>query len=86
MQVLRILETVNEKRKDMPCFAPEEVIFLTNQWDVITNTKTDENEEDEHTKTWNAITLKLEKEWPGFQTDRLFKISLKQVSPFILIS
>ncbi|CAC5423698.1 unnamed protein product [Mytilus coruscus] len=63
----------------MPCFEPEDVIFLTNQWDVIENTKGDGDEEDQHTKTWNKIQSKLDEGWPGFNTDRLFKISLKQV-------
>lgn len=63
----------------MPCFEPDEVIFLTNQWDIIKNTKEDGDEEDQHTKTWSKIQSKLEEGWPGFRNDRLFKISLKQV-------
>lgn len=82
IQLLKILKTVIEKRKEMPCFEPEEVIFLTNQWDIIKNTKEDGDKEDQHTITWNKIQSKLEEGWPSFHTDRLFKISLKQVYNF----
>ncbi|CAC5416777.1 unnamed protein product [Mytilus coruscus] len=78
-RLLLILKTVIEKRKEMPCFEPDEVIFLTNQWDIIKNIKKDGEEEDTHTRTWNQIQRKLEEGWPGFKTDRLFKISLEQV-------
>ncbi|XP_076071923.1 uncharacterized protein LOC143043544 [Mytilus galloprovincialis] len=78
-RLLRILKTVIEKQKEMPCFEPEDVIFLTNQWDIIDNIKEDGDEEDEHTKTWNKIQYKLAEGWPCFHADRIFKISLKQV-------
>lgn len=68
-----------EKRKEMPCFEPDEVIFLTNQWDIIKNIKNKGEEEDTHTRTWNQIQRKLQEIWPGLNTDRLFKISLEQV-------
>ncbi|CAC5416773.1 unnamed protein product [Mytilus coruscus] len=77
--LLRILKTVIEKGKEMPCFEPEEVIFLTNQWDIINNTKEDEDEEDQHTKTLNKIKIKLEEYWPGFCEKQLFQTSLIQV-------
>lgn len=71
-----------EDQKEMPCFELEDVIFLTHQWDVIENIKGDGDEADQHTKTWNKIQSKLDEGWPGFNTDRLFKISLKQVQNF----
>lgn len=79
---MRILKTVIEKQKEMPCFEPEDVIFLTNQWDIIDNIEEDGDEEDQHTKTWNKIQYKLKKGWPCFHADRIFKISLKQVKNF----
>lgn len=66
----------------MPCFDPKEVMFLTNQWDIINNIKEDGDEEDQHTKTWNKIKIKLEEYWPGVCTDQLYRISLIQVEKF----
>lgn len=66
----------------MPSFDPDDVIFLTNQWDIIMNKKENWEEEDQHTQIMNLIHRQLEKGWPCFHIDRLFKISLKQVNNF----
>lgn len=64
----------------MPCFdSKKEVMFLTNQWDIIDNIKEDGDEEVQHTKTFNKIKIKLEEYWPGFCTHQLYRISLKEV-------
>lgn len=39
----------------MPCFNPENVIFITNKWDTIVHDEEDSSDEDEETKTWNTL-------------------------------
>lgn len=79
-----------DNRDKMPCFDPREVMFLTNQWDIIDNDDPSSGEdedsesksEDQHTQTWNLIQRKLEKGWVGFNVENVFRISLKQASNF----
>ncbi|OPL33857.1 hypothetical protein AM593_08200, partial [Mytilus galloprovincialis] len=83
----KILKTILDNRHKMPCFDPKEVMFLTNQWDIIKNVEysTDEDEngvsskrEDQHTQIWIDIQDKLSKGWAGLQIENIFRISLEQ--------
>lgn len=47
----------------MPCFNPENVIFITNKWDSLNTNNTDEDssDDDEETKVWeNKIKRQTE--------------------------
>lgn len=75
-----------DNRENMPCFDPREVMFLTNQWDIIHNDdplsdEDSENEEDDQqTQTWKLIQSKLRKGWGWFNVENVFRISLRQVN------
>lgn len=83
----KILKTIMDNRENMPCFDPREVMFLTNQWDIIDNDDplSDDDEDDEieeddqQTQTWKLIQSKLSKGWGWFNVENVFRISLKQV-------
>ncbi|CAG2218756.1 unnamed protein product [Mytilus edulis] len=71
----------------MPCFDPREVMFITNQWDIIekyehsSDDEDDENsiKDDQHAITWNKIQDKLKKEWDYYDVNNVFRVSLKQI-------
>lgn len=50
---------------EMPCFDPQDVIFVTNKWDQIEQNAegSDENssDEDDVTKTWEALKADIKK-------------------------
>lgn len=83
----KILHTIMNNREKMPCFDPREVMFLTNQWDIIDNEEASSDDEedsgsdkeDQHTQTWNLIQRKLSNGWGWFNVENVFRISLKQV-------
>ncbi|CAC5373772.1 unnamed protein product [Mytilus coruscus] len=69
-KLLKFLKTIMDNREKMPCFDPREVLFLTNQWDLIENYDSssevdDDNfweKNDQHTQTWlekGLITISL---------------------------
>lgn len=80
----KIMKTIMNNRNKMPCFDPREVIFLTNQWDIIDNDQVSSDEDhesdlDQHKQTWNFIQSKLKKAWGYLNVENVFRISLKQV-------
>lgn len=85
------MKTVMEQKEKMPCFDPREVMFITNQWDIIekyehsSDDEDDENsiKDDQHAITWNKIQDKLKKEWDYYDVNNVFRVSLKQVSVLI---
>lgn len=79
-RLLKILKTVMENRQNMPCFDPQDVMFLTNKWDSVDNDSDDEEGESEQDKTMQEIQYKLEKGWGFISPKNLFKVSLKQVN------
>lgn len=68
----------------MPCFDPQDVIFVTNKWDQIEHNAegSDENssDEDDVTKTWEALKADIKKNWPSVKDENIFEMSLKEVS------
>lgn len=90
-QLSKILQTIMTNRERMPCFDPREVMFLTNQWDIIDNeeassddeTDSGSDKEDQHTQTWNLIQRKLSNGWGWFNVENVFRISLKQVKLYM---
>lgn len=63
----------------MPCFNPENVIFITNKWDTIANDEEDSSDEDEETKTWNTLRDNIKRRWPSVKEEFIFKMNLREV-------
>lgn len=63
----------------MPCFNPENVIFITNKWDTIVNDEEDSSDEDEETKTWNTLKDNIKRRWPSVKEKLIFKMNLRDV-------
>lgn len=64
----------------MPCFNPENVIFLTNKWDTFVNDEDDSSDEDEDEEiTWNTLKDDIKRRWPSAKEELIFKMNLKEV-------
>lgn len=63
----------------MPCFNPENVIFITNKWDTIVHDEEDSSDEDEETKTWNTLRDNIKRRWPSVKEEFIFKMNLREV-------
>lgn len=74
MKAIVLLQIEN----DMPCFNPENVIFITNKWDTIFS-EDDSSDEDEETKTWNTLKTDIKRRWPSVREEHIFKMNLKDV-------
>lgn len=70
---------------EMPCFDPQDVIFITNKWDTIESNAegSDENssDDDDVTKTWEALKATIKQNWPSVKEKNIYKMNLKDVSP-----
>lgn len=66
---------------EMPCFNPEDVIFLTNKWDSLNTNNTDEDssDDDEETKVWENIKSNVKQRWPSVRVENIFKMNLRDV-------
>lgn len=71
----------------MPCFDPKNVIFITNKWDCLKKpsdgSEEDSSDEDEETKTWNALIPMIKKRWESVEENHIFKLSLIKVIEYI---
>uniref|UniRef100_A0A8W8NVF6 Dynamin N-terminal domain-containing protein n=1 Tax=Magallana gigas TaxID=29159 RepID=A0A8W8NVF6_MAGGI len=69
---------------EMPCFDPQDVIFITNKWDTIESNAegSDENssDDDDVTKTWEALKATIKQNWPTVKEENIYKMNLKDVS------
>lgn len=65
----------------MPCFNPENVIFITNKWDSLNTNNTDEDssDDDEESKVWENIKSNVKERWPSVREENIFKMNLKDV-------
>lgn len=63
----------------MPCFNPENVIFITNKWDTIANDEEDSSDEDKETKTWNTLKDNIKRRWPSLKEEFIFRMNLREV-------
>lgn len=65
----------------MPCFNPEDVIFLTNKWDSLNTNNTDEDssDDDEESKVWENIKSNVKQRWPSVRVENIFKMNLRDV-------
>lgn len=68
----------------MPCFDPQDVIFITNKWDQIERNAegSDENssDEDDVTKTWETLKANIKHNWPSVKEENIYKMNLRNVS------
>lgn len=65
---------------EMPCFDPQDVIFITNEWDTIESNAegSDENssDDDDVTKTWEALKATIKQNWPTVREENIYKMNL----------
>lgn len=60
----------------MPCFDPEDVIFITNKWDSIRSQFDVEKEREE---LWEKIKIDLKKKWPNVKDSHIFRMNVLDV-------
>lgn len=80
MQLPEILKSILLLQLDneMPCFSPEDVIFITNKWDSL-HTDADSSDEDEENKVLENTKSNIKNRWPSVKEDHIFKLNLKDV-------
>lgn len=61
----------------MPCFDPEDVIFITNKWVSIRSQFDVEKEREE---LWEKIKIDLKKKWPNVKDSHIFRMNFLDVS------
>lgn len=64
----------------MPCFDPEDVIFITNKWDSIRSRFDVEKEREE---LWEKIKIDLKKKWPNVKDSHIFRMNFLDVSTYM---
>lgn len=69
----------------MPCFDPEDVIFITNKWDTIHVDDSESSDENDKTRTWKDLKEAIKDQWPKVKEDNIFRMNLKQVRIFSLV-
>lgn len=69
-----IIET--QIKNEMPCFDPEDVIFITNKWDSIRSQFDVEKEREE---LWEKIKMDLKKKWPNVKDSHIFRMNFLDV-------
>lgn len=63
-------------KNEMPCFDPEDVIFITNKWDSI---RSQFNVEKEREQLWKNINMDLRKKWPHVKESHIFRMNFLDV-------
>lgn len=63
----------------MPCFNPENVIFITNKWDTVANDEEDSSDKDKETKTWDILKDNIKRRWPSVKEEFIFRMNLREV-------
>lgn len=69
----------------MPCFDPEDVIFITNKWDTIHVDDSESSDENDKTRTWKDLKKDIKDQWPKVKEDNIFRMNLTQVRIFSLV-
>lgn len=69
-----IIET--QIKNEMPCFDPEDVIFITNKWDSIRSQFDVDKEREE---LWEKIKIELKKKWPNVKDSHIFRMNFLDV-------
>lgn len=69
----------------MPCFNPENVVFVTNKWDLVnkqidsSDEDSSENEGEEEIGIWENLKKDIKQKWPLGREEHIFKMILKDV-------
>lgn len=81
LQLPRLLKTVLDYQvnNDMPCFDPEDVIFILNKWDTIRDRRGKEIEKEKREKVWNKLKGILKENWPFQKEENIFRLNLEEV-------
>lgn len=62
---------------EMPCFDPQDVIFITNKWDSIRSQLDVEKEKE---KVWGKIKQKIKAKWDFVKEEHIFRMNCINVS------
>lgn len=67
----------------MPCFNPENVVFITNKWDLVKkqldSSDEDKSDEEEESGILNKIKMDIKKKWPLVRERNIIQMILKDV-------
>lgn len=63
----------------MPCFDPEDVIFILNKWDTIRDRRGKEFEKEKRENVWNKLKGILKENWPCLKEENIFRLNLEEV-------
>lgn len=74
--LLESIETLKKENK-MPCFDPENVIFITNKWDSIRSQLDVEREKE---KVWENIKKDIKRKWKYVKEEHIFRMNCIDVS------
>lgn len=70
----------------MPCFDPEDVVFITNKWDTIAKKDSDDDsDDDEIDKTWEILRENIKQSWPLAKDENIFRMSLTEVTQYAFL-
>lgn len=74
-----LLESIKKLRNEneMPCFDPENVIFITNKWDSIRSQLDVEKEKE---KVWENIKKDIKLKWEFVKEEHIFRMNCLDVS------
>lgn len=61
----------------MPCFDPEDVIFITNKWDCIRSQLDVEKEKE---KVWEKTKRDIKRKWEFVKEEHIFRMNCLDVS------
>jgi len=80
-------EQKQQLQKSHQSFDNSCVLFVCNKWDIVK--ERDQREEGTEEKVWNETLEKLQKYFPGFKKDNVFKFSVTEVNidvnkPFLI--
>lgn len=64
-------------KNEMPCFDPQDVIFITNKWDTIDSQYDVEKEKED---LWKKINMVLKKQWSHVKEGNVFRMNITRVS------
>lgn len=69
-------------KNEMPCFDPQDVIFLTNKWDTIDSQYDVEKEKEE---LWQKTNMDLKRKWVHVREENVFRMNITHVSKIVSI-
>lgn len=75
-----------QKQSEIPCFSPENVVFITNKWDLVKaqihigDSDSSDSDDEEESKIWEQLKIDITQEWPFVRKENIFKMVLKEVS------